>query len=1059
MDIFPLPIFPQGALSSSIITTVWVGVFVIAFFNLRLGWVLSGLVVPGYVVPLFILNPWSAGVIIFEAMITYLIVWIFSEYLSRWAPWCNFFGRDRFFALVLVSVLVRLFFDGWLLPIIGEFLVNHYQLQFDYRNQLHSFGLIIVALMANQVWKTGLIRGLIPLFSSLLITYLIVRFGLMELTNFSISQFGYLYDDLAVSILSAPKAYIILIITAFIASRMNLHYSWDFNGILIPALLALQWYQPDKILTSFVEAFVILIIAQGILATPLFKSMTIEGARKLLLFFNISFFYKMVLGYVILWFMPEANTVDYYGFGYLLATLMAVKMHDKKIVLRMTRATLQISLIGILFASILGFSMTLLPNLGAIRLPSTGSNTYLQRQEQSQLIELIYLDKVFLSQGSLHNSFVDPLPQEIDSFQYGLENLLSYRQRRDPALLERASAYFAQVNYETLLVQQRYIYLKETRMQRGWGIYVVDLEADESLLLEIPAPLDEWGTMEAGAFLFIQMQARALAIAGSARGANKNRRSDMLTNYQSFFQTFHRVLARHNVLQIRAYTPKSLQVLNENKETPRTSSTLWVKKALPTPLLLSQLEQLIGQYQFEWTSPPFPNVQRSLTYTGFSELFLNRDDILELLFEQIGDFKIPLKVHEERIEGYLQNWLLSGKAQAAKGSDLYQPARTEELLFFDKEILTPLLKIIRTEYQDGDWTLRGTEQLRILSGAAAVFGYSIGTKDNFLFLEEQRHRRYWGTYVFRLGEAQNYMIQIPHPLSEINTFEYAVALFSRLQAKALLIGGTHPAANIDGSSDLIKYRNYKSLFSLVNQVILREAGKKSMLAIQIRAFAHSAEGTMADVLLAFDKGLSNKAELSKLGKNLFATIQAEGLSIEFVHGQAQTVGYEVGSLPQSLYLSATRNKEFAIVWLSPTTRKYYRQQTENKLQQSQFNALNIASVNEPIDLYEYIRTRSTGGSISKAFRARLKEYIETQDILILQDLVNTWPQYRLEHLIEVNSKQAFLVVYAGEKLSLIANLFPRAPDKHYHLSANDAKVTVTLFITNRAGWLEMVPME
>jgi len=1054
MDIFPLPIFPQGALSSSIITTVWVGVFVIAFFNLRLGWVLSGLVVPGYLVPLFILNPWSAGVIIFEAMITYLIVWIFSEYLSRWAPWCNFFGRDRFFALVLVSVLVRLFFDGWLLPIIGEFLVNHYQVQFDYRNQLHSFGLIIVALMANQVWKTGLIRGLIPLFSSLLITYLIVRFGLMELTNFSISQFGYLYDDLAVSILSAPKAYIIVIITAFIASRMNLHYSWDFNGILIPALLALQWYQPEKILLSFVEAFVILIIAQGVLATPLFKSMTIEGARKLLLFFNISFLYKMVLGYVMLWFMPEENTVDYYAFGYLLATLMAVKMHDKKIVLRMTRATLQISFLGILFASVLGFSMTLLPNLGAVRLPSTGSSTYLQRHEQSQLIELIYLDKVFLSQGRLHNSFVDPLPQEIDSFQYGLEDLLSYRQRREPALLESASAYFAQVNYETLLVQQRYIYLRDTKMQRGWGIYVVDLEADESLLLEIPAPLDEWGTMETGAFLFIQMQAKALAIAGSARGANKNRRSDMLTNYQSFFQTFHRVLARHNVLQIRAYTPNSLQVLNENKETPTTSSTLWVKKALPTPLLLSQLEQLIGQYQIEWTSTPFPNVQRSLTYTGFSELFLNRDDIIDLLFEQISD-----SVHEKRLEGYLQGWLLSDKALAPKASDLYQPARTEELLFFDKEILTPLLKIIRTEYQEGDWTQRGTEQLRILSGAAAVLGYTIvqGTKDNFLILEEQVHRRYWGTYVFRLGEAQNYMIQIPHPLSEINTFEYAVALFARLQAKVLLIGGTHPAANLDGSSDLIKYINYKSLFSLVNQVVLREAGP--MLAIQSRAFAHSAEGTMADVLLAFDKGLSTQAELSQLGKNLFATIQAEGLSIEFVHGQAQTVGYEVGSLPQSLYLSATRNKEFAIVWLSPTTRKYYRQQTENKLQQSQFKALNIASVNEPIDLYGYIRTRSTGGTISKAFRARLKEYIETQDILILQDLVNIWPQNRLEYIIEVKSKQAFLLIYAGERLSLIANLFPREPDNHYHMSANDANVTVTQFIRNRAGWLEMVPME
>lgn len=240
LDIFPLPLFPQGSLSSSIITTVWVGIFVIAYFNLRLGWVLSGLVVPGYVVPLLILNPWSAAVIILEAMVAYLIVWLLSEYLSRWAPWCNFFGRDRFLAIVLTSVLVRVVFDGWLLHYVGEYVVRHYHLQFDYRNQLHSFGLIIVALIANQFWKTGLIRGLIPLFASLGITYLIVRFGLMELTNFSISYLSYMYEDLAISILSAPKAYIIVVTTAFIASRMNLRYNWDFNGILIPALLALQ---------------------------------------------------------------------------------------------------------------------------------------------------------------------------------------------------------------------------------------------------------------------------------------------------------------------------------------------------------------------------------------------------------------------------------------------------------------------------------------------------------------------------------------------------------------------------------------------------------------------------------------------------------------------------------------------------------------------------------------------------------------------------------------------------------------------------------------------------
>ncbi|MCH9697130.1 MAG: poly-gamma-glutamate biosynthesis protein PgsC/CapC, partial [Gammaproteobacteria bacterium] len=97
MDIFPVSIFPISSLASSIIPVVWVGMFVVCFFNLRLGWVLSGLIVPGYVVPLILVKPWSAAVIFLESIITYGLVWLFSEYLSRKAPWCNFFGRDRFF--------------------------------------------------------------------------------------------------------------------------------------------------------------------------------------------------------------------------------------------------------------------------------------------------------------------------------------------------------------------------------------------------------------------------------------------------------------------------------------------------------------------------------------------------------------------------------------------------------------------------------------------------------------------------------------------------------------------------------------------------------------------------------------------------------------------------------------------------------------------------------------------------------------------------------------------------------------------------------------------------
>ncbi len=360
MDLWPLPIFPDGSLASSVITTVWIGVFVVCFFNLRFGWVLSGLVIPGYIVPLLIAKPISAVVVLTEGSLTYGIFWLLSERLSGPGRWSSFFGRDRFMGLILTSVGVRLLFDGWLLPLAAFHLNESVGLNVNWQDNLHSFGLIVVALMANQLWKPGYLRGMTQLLVMIAITFVIVRFGLMELTNFRIGAVVYLYEGFASSILASPKAYIILIVTCFVASRMNLRYGWDFSGILIPALLALQWYQPWKIVTSMIEALVIFFLASALLSSRLFASATIEGGRKILLFFNISFAYKLLLGHGLAFAGIEQRITDYYGFGYLLPTLIALKAHDKNILARVSRATVQVSFMGAFAGSLAGFMLTLL---------------------------------------------------------------------------------------------------------------------------------------------------------------------------------------------------------------------------------------------------------------------------------------------------------------------------------------------------------------------------------------------------------------------------------------------------------------------------------------------------------------------------------------------------------------------------------------------------------------------------------------------------------------------------------------------------------------------------
>ena len=186
--------------------------------------------------------------------------------------------------LVLASIAVRLSMDGFVLPEFADWLEQNFDRRFDWKDNLQSFGLVIISLMANQFWKPGLARGLAAAIVTISITWFIVRFGLMELTNFRMSGVSYLYEGLASSILASPKAYIIITLTALIARHMNVKYGWDFSGILIPALIALQWYQPTKIITSFAEAIVIYSAAQLILKMPFMANVTLEGGRKLLLF-------------------------------------------------------------------------------------------------------------------------------------------------------------------------------------------------------------------------------------------------------------------------------------------------------------------------------------------------------------------------------------------------------------------------------------------------------------------------------------------------------------------------------------------------------------------------------------------------------------------------------------------------------------------------------------------------------------------------------------------------------------------------------------------------------
>ena len=1075
-----LNIFPQGSLDSSVITTVWVGIFVFAFFNLRFGWSLSGLIVPGYLVPLFLVRPWSATVVIVEAVLCYvLVLWLF-EYSPRLGIWNSAFGRDRFFALLLVSVIVRLFLDGWLLPIIGEMVNDRFAINFDYQNHLYSFGLIIVALIANQFWKPGFFRGIIPFSVTVGTTYLLVRYVLMEWTNFSISNLGYMYEDIASSMLTSPKAYIILLTTAFIASQINLHYGWEYSGILVPSLIALLWYQPFKIVASFAETFVILGTAILILRLPVFKKTTIEGARKILLFFNISYAYKFLLAYLILWYMPEKKITDYYGFGYLLPCLLAMKMFDKDIIVRMTRMTIQTSFMAIMVASSVGFSLTLLPNLSAERYPSGDELEFERvRLPEKHLIDVIREEKIGLYQNRLKNRSQKPLPGDIEIFSEAIRKLLRYAERREPQVLAQAQWLLAKVQYRIQEVDTRYIYLYESERNRGWGLYAIDLNSSKQFVVEVPAPFTEWGTMEAGTWLFTMMEGKALAIAGAAAQKAGSSSLPSLNSHNSFFYAFHKEVALRDVVQVRGYTVQNVHALRNalRKEpeggAPESESMLWVKSSLPPGLHLGKLKKFIGDFTIKWGKAPLKNVQREATGSGFAELYLDSSDMRKLFFmPRLAQHDEYVHMSERRVEGNLQDWLFAQKEKIApQGSQGYIKPKLEELMFFDREILVPLLNMSHINHSSEQWPQADLEQLRAIQASAAVMGYEIvhfrqnvSNQEYFILVEQEQlsNLRHWGTYVIRLGNAHSYAIQIPRPLYETNVFEYSVSLFESLKARILLVSGSHKDANVDGSADVLRVDNIQNLFNLVNQVTLRESGDEPMMVLQARALGAHEDQPLpnVDIVLAFHNGVQNTETLSPLGLKLFDKLRADGVSLQFADGSPETAGYEAGRAVQSLYLNETRNKEFAILWLSPALRTHYRRQTENWWHEVQCQTLGIPT--ETSSLQSRLLEKAlweTSEQVPQPLYEQLTHYISTHDIVALQAMIDRWNEFRFERFLDTSSGQAFLLVYSSRsKLMLVSNLFPRNVHNSYSISEKaNVEETISRFIHTRSAWLRYEP--
>jgi hypothetical protein len=1022
MSGFELPIFPSAALDSSVLTTVWVGVCVVALLNLRYGLTIAGLVVPGYLVPLLIVKPASALVTVGEALVTYALARFAAEWLLKRFGAAEMFGRDRFFAVLLFSVLVRVLGDGWVLPAVSDWLATS-GVAFDYRHSLNSFGLVIVALIANQLWNGGPARGLLAFGIYTGLTFLIVRFVLMPFTNFTIGDFSYMYEDVASNILASPKAYIILLTTAFIASRLNVNFGWEFGGIVIPALLALQWYQPTKLLATFGEAFVILFFGRLALRLPIFSRMNMEGSRLLLLFFNVGFIYKAIVGLMLAKLAPQLKVSDFYAFGYLLSTLMAIKMHQKQLLLQLTRTSLQTSLVAVAVASLIGYTFVKATENLTVVAPTSqpadmadAPSLPIARDVATAIVSL--KPDLYRSDDTGNRT---PAPREVERFRSALQWFARGLRDRDTEAIERAKNEFATVQYDLAVLRSGHWLLRDLQPQRGFGVYLVDPAATRPLLLEVPAPLDEPAVLEAAAQLYEREGYSALAIGGARRARSRAQSSDVLRAPSSFFQEFHRAFEGSGVLQLRR---------SEDEVGAARTTTLWVKRELPPALSVLNLQRLIGPIEIAWSaSPATVNRLRDVSATKFVELYLDGAQLRSLIAERAtadGAALSQESIAREPIQAAI------GRLNAqilARGSESYRPPELSDLLFLDQEVIRPLLQIA-AETGPSDPLARAKELLA-LAGVARARGYRVWEQhdpvsgERYLLLAEEPtnsegERHGWGSLILRLGGNSDLIVEVPRPFAERYTVEYGAALFRRVGARALLLAGAHPAANRDESADLVRIDNRRSLLQLAHERLLRSA-RVAPLVLQVRAAPQIQRMPAVDVVVAFEEGGPEAAQSQQIAKLL----ASDGSTVELTDGSARLREFKTSRNAQALATRSEPRAQFATLWVALPVREAFRFESRDSIDAQALALLNIDTRAQTLQEWRNAcrGTAPQGAAACRQTEALVERFITVRDIAALQVLQSAQPTVDLTRVLDRVSGQAFLAAcLPGAGAQFIASL-------------------------------------
>ncbi|MGE0868471.1 MAG: poly-gamma-glutamate biosynthesis protein PgsC/CapC [Kofleriaceae bacterium] len=958
-----LNLFPPRGLDQSILVAVLVGIYVLLFLTEVFGWVWAGLVVPGYLASVFVIQPSSGFAICFEATLTFIACRTVSDIWSKAGGWSPFFGRERFFLIVLVSVLVRQACELYLLEDVMVGLEKISGLPLGH-HQFSSIGLVLVPLLANMAWKLSLPRAVFQVGVTVVMTWAIVALIVLKFTNLSYSSLELTYENVALDFLGSPKAYIMLLTSSFIAARLNLSYGWDYNGILVPSLLALTWFDPRLTASTVIESLILVMITKAALSLPIVRRRNLEGPRKLVLVFTLGFLLKLLMGWIFVVWWPLMRLTDLFGFGYVLTSLIAVKMITLNKTGRVLLPSIAVSLVGFVVGSGVGFGLEQLaprtPGYADAAPARVATSTRLTRsavgialaasvrarQEQSSREGSMITDAMLADYAALWRS-IDGWLDDGGKPSTRITNLAERLGLRLVPLEENARGCWGLLDGQELLGSQR-----------GWDTALL-CPGSNGPVLEVVRPRSDRPMAHASVAICDRLQCAAVLYSGVEVVGGEQA---MLS---SAFLAAHRAVQDRPIVELAAAP-----------ELPQGKPRLHIRHALPDAVRVPVLWP--DKVELTWDPPPNTNPLWQPAHPRVV-LRVHPEDLLV----QLGQVATRvLTVPELSVFGWVDQWRAL--------SNTPPPPSQTELLVLEELVVAPLVE------------LRGTH-LGVIAAVARTLdhglqwlpdGAGVGRGAWVLTGEDGRG---WVALAVAARPELPIVVAAPRPYIETGTGRLAAATWQSSAAVALVLdpewAARAPGADVDYGNPIVP-GEVSTAFHAVHQALTRYLAHDPRGSIvEIRGFAMW-RPIEQSVVVSLGTPLLDQSYIPPTIRQLMSRdglLWQIGGAPHWVDG-SETVAPLLGAgTPQLLYAQAI-GVPFASVWVSPVLR--HRALPQDSVEELRDHAAAVGTVliEKPVGraLLEGVSPGPTVDAVRDEMAPALSlafEYAETQDLATLAVLM------------------------------------------------------------------------